>query len=58
MINELTDNSTPLDIRERRDWDHSGKRFGSTDKARRELGFATRVNINEGLRRTEGNVNA
>lgn len=52
MINELTGNPAPLDIRERRDWDHSGKRFGSTEKAAMELGFTTRVGIGEGLRQT------
>lgn len=51
-INAVTGNPAPLDIRERRDWDHSGKRFGSTGKAKRELGFETRIGIDEGLRRT------
>lgn len=52
IINELTGNSTPLDIRPRRDWDHSGKRFGSTEKAKSELGFVTGDDIKDGLRRT------
>ena len=38
--NELTGNPTPPVVRPPRDWDRSGKRFGSTEKARRELGFA------------------
>lgn len=52
MINRLTGNNTPLDIRPQRDWDHSGKRFGSTAKAHRELRFVSRVPISEGLSRT------
>ncbi|QLQ25750.1 MAG: NAD-dependent epimerase/dehydratase family protein [Dechloromonas sp.] len=52
IINEYTGNTTPLDLRPARDWDRSGKRFASTEKAARELGFAAQVDIREGLRRT------
>jgi UDP-glucose 4-epimerase len=52
LINEYTDNRTPLDLRPARDWDRSGKRFASTDKAARELEFAAKIDIREGLRRT------
>jgi len=52
MINELTGNHAPLDIREQRDWDHSGKRFGSTVKSKQILGFESLMPIEEGLRRT------
>ncbi|MGF6781095.1 NAD-dependent epimerase/dehydratase family protein [Paraburkholderia sp. GAS334] len=52
MINELTGNDTPLDLRPARDWDRSGKRFGSTDKSKRELGFSAKVSIREGLAKT------
>lgn len=52
IINEYTGNTTPLDLRPARDWDRSGKRFASTEKAVRELGFAAQVDIREGLRRT------
>jgi len=52
MINEFTGNTTPLDLRPARDWDRSGKRFASTEKADRELGFQAQVTIREGLRRT------
>ena len=51
-INRLTGNTTPLDLRPARDWDRSGKRFASTDKASRELGFRAEISIEEGLRRT------
>lgn len=52
IINECTGNQTPLDLRPARDWDRSGKRFASTEKASRELGFTAQVEIREGLRRT------
>lgn len=52
LINEYTGNTTPLDLRPARDWDRSGKRFASTEKAARELGFTAEIDIREGLRRT------
>lgn len=51
-INELTGNSTPIDLKPARDWDRSGKRFGSTEKSRQELSFEARMPLREGLRRT------
>lgn len=52
LINELTGNPTPVDLRPARDWDRSGKRFGSTEKSKRELDFEASVSIREGLART------
>jgi nucleoside-diphosphate-sugar epimerase len=52
LINEFTGNKTPLDLRPARDWDRSGKRFASTDKSERELGFTAQVEVREGIRRT------
>jgi len=52
LINEYTGNATALDLRPARDWDRSGKRFASTEKAERVLGFRAQVDIREGLRRT------
>jgi nucleoside-diphosphate-sugar epimerase len=52
LINELTANPTPIALTPARDWDHSGQRFGSTDKARAELGFEARMPLREGLERT------
>jgi nucleoside-diphosphate-sugar epimerase len=61
LINEFTGNETPLDLRPARDWDRSGKRFASTDKSERELGFTAQVEVREGIRRTvewtKANVN-
>ena len=52
LINEFTGNKTPLDLRPARDWDRSGKRFASTEKACRELGFQADVDMRDGLNRT------
>jgi len=52
LINEFTGNKMPLDLRPARDWDRSGKRFASTEKAARELGFTAEVDIREGVQRT------
>jgi nucleoside-diphosphate-sugar epimerase len=52
LINELTGNPAPLDFRPPREWDHSGRRFGSTEKAKRMLGFETGTALREGLERT------
>lgn len=51
-INSLADNSMPMNIQPARDWDNSGRRFGSTEKSQREIGFVAEVSIDEGLRRT------
>ena len=52
LINEFTGNKTLLALRPARDWDRSGKRFASTDKSERELGFTAQVDVREGIRRT------
>ena len=52
LINEFTENTTPSDMRPARDWDRSGKRFESTDKAKKELGFAAKVKMREGIKKT------
>src|SRR5439155_12671645 len=52
LVNQLTGNPAPIDFRPRRDWDRSGKRFGSTEKAKRALGFEAHVALREGVRRT------
>jgi len=49
LINELTGNPTPLEMLPHRDWDHSGKRFGSTVKAKEQLGFEAQVALRDGL---------
>lgn len=52
IINTITGNKTPVDLRPARDWDRSGKRFGSTEKSRAQLQFEAAVPIEDGLRRT------
>jgi UDP-glucose 4-epimerase len=52
LINELTGNATPIALTPAREWDHSGQRYGSTEKARRELGFEAATPLREGLERT------
>jgi UDP-glucose 4-epimerase len=51
-ILELTGSSSTLDVLPPRDWDRSGRRFGSPEKANRELGFRAQTELDEGLRRT------
>jgi UDP-glucose 4-epimerase len=49
---DLTGSTSEVEIGEARDWDRSGKRFGSTDKARTDLGFSASTDLPEGLRQT------
>ena len=51
-ILELSASSAELELGPAREWDRSGHRFGSPEKARRELGFEARVGLDEGLRET------
>ncbi|PWC57257.1 nucleotide sugar epimerase [Azospirillum sp. TSH7] len=51
-INRLTGNAGGIDLRPPRPWDNSGQRFGSTEKSRRELGFAAEIGLEDGLART------
>ncbi|WP_417782630.1 NAD-dependent epimerase/dehydratase family protein [Terasakiella pusilla] len=52
MINEITGNPTPVDLKPARDWDRSGKRFGATEKSKEKLGFEAQVGVREGLEKT------
>ena len=51
-INQFTGNTAELEYVATRDWDHSGKRYGSTEKAKRVLGFEAYVKVREGIQRT------
>jgi len=51
-INEFTGNTTPVDLRAAREWDRSGRRFGSTVKSKTELDFEAKIGIDAGLART------
>jgi nucleoside-diphosphate-sugar epimerase len=52
LVNELTGNTAPLEVLPRRSWDTSGKRYGSPEKATRELGFTAEMDFRDGLART------
>jgi UDP-glucose 4-epimerase len=52
LINELTGNPTPIALTPARDWDRSGRRFGSTMKAREQLGFVATATLPAGLNET------
>lgn len=52
LINSVTGNPTPVQLLPKRDWDRSGKRFGSTEKARELLEFEARTEIADGIRKT------
>jgi len=52
MINVLTGNPTPVWLLPRREWDRSGRRFGSIVKAKEKLGFMAEIPLMEGLTRT------
>jgi UDP-glucose 4-epimerase len=51
-INALTGNAAGIEWLPKRPWDNSGKRFGSTVKAERELGWQALVPLADGLERT------
>ena len=52
LICEYTGNAGGFELLPKRNWDTSGKRFGSTEKAERELGFKSKMDQKEGLRKT------
>jgi len=52
MINNLADNNNNVEVHPARDWDRSGKRFGSTVKAKKEINFEARIGLKEGLNLT------
>ncbi len=52
MINDLVANTTPLELRPAREWDNSGKRFGSTKKSKKQLDFEAGILLKQGLEKT------
>jgi UDP-glucose 4-epimerase len=52
LVVELTGATASVEVAPARDWDRSGQRYGSTDKAREQLGFEARVALHDGLERT------
>jgi len=51
-INKLTGNTAGFQYLPRRPWDNSGKRFGSTVKSEKKLGFVATVDLPDGLIQT------
>jgi nucleoside-diphosphate-sugar epimerase len=51
-IVRLTGSSSDVELGPPRDWDRSGHRFGSTEKADRRLGFRANVGLDQGLSET------
>lgn len=52
LINAMAGNPVPEEFLPRRAWDHSIKRFGSTEKAMRCLGFQACVPLEKGIGKT------
>jgi nucleoside-diphosphate-sugar epimerase len=52
LVNELTGNPTPIEFEPAREWDRSGKRFGSTEKATAQLHFSAETDLRTGLIQT------
>lgn len=51
-IKRISGSSSEIRMLPKRPWDNSGKRFASTEKSRRELGFEAQVSVEEGLKQT------
>ena len=51
-INDITGNAAGVDLTPAREWDHSGKRFGSPNKAQTEIGFSAGTKLRTGLEQT------
>lgn len=52
MIKKSANSQSKIEYLPKRSWDNSGKRFASTEKAKRELGFAAQVPLEQGIERT------
>lgn len=52
IVNGICKNQTPINSLPKRDWDNSGKRYGSPSKAQRELGFHAKTTLADGLAQT------
>jgi UDP-glucose 4-epimerase len=52
LVTEVTGSPVPLELGPRRHWDRSGRRVGSTEKAKQRLGFEAETALRDGLART------
>jgi nucleoside-diphosphate-sugar epimerase len=51
-IIELTGSKSELKLLPKRDWDNSGRRYGNPEKSEKEIGFKSKINFEEGIKRT------
>jgi nucleoside-diphosphate-sugar epimerase len=52
IINKITGNKKSVDLKTARDWDRSGRRYGSTKKAKNKINVVVSVSLEEGLKKT------
>jgi nucleoside-diphosphate-sugar epimerase len=52
VILEETDSRSELEMLPARDWDRSGRRFGSTEKSLEEMDFLAQTSLRDGIRKT------
>ncbi len=52
IINKYAENNAGVEILPKRNWDNSGKRFASINKAEAKLGFKAEVILNDGIKQT------
>ncbi len=52
LINQFTNNNIPIALKPKRDWDHSGMRYGCTEKSKDKLGFVATTDLAAGLQQT------
>ena len=51
-IIDYSESSSNLHVEGRREWDHSGRRFGDPRKSARELEFLAKTTFDQGLKQT------
>jgi nucleoside-diphosphate-sugar epimerase len=51
-IIKLLDSESKLELLPKRDWDNSGRRYGNPNKAKEEIGFECKYDIEDGLKKT------
>lgn len=52
LVMQYAKSKSELQFLPKRSWDHSGKRFGSTSKSEKELGFTCKVSTEIGIKKT------